>query len=195
VTTAREGKVVIPDFDALYRTDPDPWRVESSWYERRKLSLLLAALPRERYASIWEPGCGPGIISEQLAQRADRLLGTDASEEAIHRARLRCDQLDHVSFLVSALPAVPMQTRVELVVAAEFLYYLEDFELSLATIWSRAEPGGHVAFLHWVHHPDDAFRSGRSMHGEIALNAVGRDAVRVVSHEDTDFQLDIYEMP
>ena len=58
---------VIPDFDALYRADPDPWEVGSSWYERRKLSVLLASLPRQHYAVAWEPGCGPGLTTTALA--------------------------------------------------------------------------------------------------------------------------------
>ena len=44
-----------PDFDAMYDADPDPWEVETSWYERRKLAVHLASLPRERYATAWEP--------------------------------------------------------------------------------------------------------------------------------------------
>lgn len=37
-------------FEQMYQADPDPWQVASRWYERRKRDLLLAALPRERYA-------------------------------------------------------------------------------------------------------------------------------------------------
>jgi hypothetical protein len=43
----------VPDFEAMYRRDEDPWRVETSWYERRKLAVLLASLPRERYRRGW----------------------------------------------------------------------------------------------------------------------------------------------
>ncbi len=36
----------VPDFEALYVRDPDPWQVGSSWYEQRKLSIVLASLPK-----------------------------------------------------------------------------------------------------------------------------------------------------
>jgi hypothetical protein len=63
-----------PDFEAIYAADPDPWQVESSWYERPKLAVLLACLPRERYRTGWEPGCGIGVATAALAHRVDRLV-------------------------------------------------------------------------------------------------------------------------
>ena len=42
-----------PDFDAMYDADPDPWEVETSWYERRKLAVLLHRLWRTR--EVYEP--------------------------------------------------------------------------------------------------------------------------------------------
>ena len=38
--------IKVPDFEALYRRDADPWQVASSFYEQRKLELVLAALSR-----------------------------------------------------------------------------------------------------------------------------------------------------
>jgi len=82
---------------------------------------------------------------------------------------------------------------VELIVAAEFLYYVPDLSRALDALWSVAAPGSHVAFLHWAHRPDDAYRSGPDMHAQIAIDAVDRDALRVVAHSEADFMLDIYE--
>jgi len=39
------GPPGIPDFESMYRADSDPWQVQTSWYERRKLAVLLASLP------------------------------------------------------------------------------------------------------------------------------------------------------
>ncbi|MBA3232699.1 MAG: methyltransferase domain-containing protein [Propionibacteriales bacterium] len=183
----------VPDFEALYRRDPDPWRVTSSWYEQRKLAVVLASLPRSRYRSGWEPGCGPGIVSETLADRVDDLVASDVSRTAIELAKQRCDRIGHVRFTVSGLPAVAVDRPVELVFVAEFLYYVDDLAAALEAIWSATLPGGHVAFMHWAHQPDDAYRSGPSMHADIAIDSVDRDARRVVTHVDSDFLLDIYE--
>ncbi|MEO9256146.1 MAG: hypothetical protein ABI305_11425, partial [Tepidiformaceae bacterium] len=61
-------------FETMYSQDDDPWRFESSWYERRKYDLTLAALPRQRYGRIFEPGCSLGVLSEGLAARGDELI-------------------------------------------------------------------------------------------------------------------------
>lgn len=183
----------LPDFDALYRADADPWGVASTWYEQRKLAVLLSALPSERYQRGWEPGCGPGITTAALADRADELVATDSSQVAVGLARRRCRGLNHVTIGHSTLPDVPVTPPVDLIVVAEFLYYVPDLSACLDALWSAAAAGSHVVFMHWANKPDDAFRSGPEMHAEIAIDAIDRDALRVVSHSDRDFTLDVYE--
>ncbi len=185
----------VPDFEAMYQADKDPWRVETSWYERRKLSVLLASLPRERYRRAWEPGCGPGLTTSALAARTDEVLATDVSETAVALAGERTRDLPGVHVLRSDLPAVPFEGTVDLVVVAEFLYYVPDLGGALDVLWSVCEPGGHLAVMHWAHHPDDAFRGGPGMHAQIRLDCVRRQARSVLSHVDEDFLLDVYESP
>jgi trans-aconitate methyltransferase len=195
VTTDRGQRVDLPDFDVLYARDEDPWRVQSSWYERRKRSVLMASLPRQRYRSAWEPGCGPGLTSVCLASRVDALVASDVSPVAVDAARRRCGSAPQVRCVVSALPDIPFDGAVDLVVVAEFLYYVRDLDAALGALWSRLVPGGHLAVLHWAHHPHDAFRSGPAMHASIQHDAAARGAVVRVAHVDDDFLLDVYEMP
>lgn len=187
--------VETPDFNALYLRDSDPWLVGSSWYERRKLGVLMASLPRERYLRCWEPGCGPGLTTAVLASRTANHLATDVSAVAIVHARERSRELSHVRCVVSELPATPTRHLVDLLVVAEFLYYVENLDVALDTLWSSMAPGGNVAFMHWVHHPEDAYRSGRDMHTTIEHDARSRAASHLVAHLDRDFVLDIYETP
>jgi trans-aconitate methyltransferase len=193
--TRPEPGVTLPDFDALYASDPDPWRVASSWYERRKRSLLLASLPRERYDTAWEPGCGPGLTSQSLATRVGSLVASDSSSVAVALARRRCRGMPNVECVLSALPEVPFDGVVDLVVAAEFLYYVGELDAALDALWSRLARAGHLVVVHWAHHPHDAFRSGPGMHASIERDAATRGAERLVSHVDHDFVLDVYEAP
>lgn len=188
------GAVTPPDFEELYRRDADPWLVESSWYERRKRAVLLASLPRERYATGWEPGCGPGVTTVALAPRVDELVASDASHVAIGLARDRCAALDGVSVVPSQLPASPLDRPVDLVVAAEFLYYLPDLDEALETLWDACAPRGHLALLHWAWHPHDAYVSGPHVHAAAAATAPARGAVRLLHHTEPEFVLDIYEV-
>ncbi len=182
-----------PDFEARYAADVDPWQVSTSWYEQRKLGILLASLPRERYATAWEPGCGIGVATEALAARVDSLVATDPSPSAVEQTAARVRSLPHVRTLVSALPSAPVDEPVDLLVVSEFLYYLEDPTSALDALWGSCASGGHVALLHWVHHPHDAFRSGEQTHREFAADAQLRGATRLVSHLDADFRLDVFE--
>ena len=53
-------------FEAMYRESQDPWSLSTRWYERRKYALTVAALPRARYRSAFEPGCSVGELSALL---------------------------------------------------------------------------------------------------------------------------------
>ncbi len=182
-----------PDFDAMFTADVDPWHAQESWYEQRKLAVLLASLPNARYGSAWEPGCGPGFTSAALAARVGELTASDSSSVAVDIARRRCRHLPNVVCVQSGLPDTPVHQRVELVVVAEFLYYVSDLESAVDTVFSCLAPSGHLAVLHWAHHPHDAYRSGPDMHASLARSAEARGAVRRVAHADTDFLLDVYE--
>ena len=184
-----------PDFEATYAAEPDPWQVESSWYERRKLSVLLASLPRERYLTGWEPGCGIGVATAALSDRVDALVASDGSETALRRARARTSDRPSVDIVASSLPDVPLDGVVELVVAAEFLYYLEDLPAALQALWSACAPGGHLLVVHWAHHPHDAYRSGPETHEALLSDARRRQAAHLVHHRDEDFLLDVLEAP
>jgi SAM-dependent methyltransferase len=185
----------VPDFEAMYRADSDPWQVESSWYERRKLTVLMASLPRERYRRAWEPGCGPGIGTRALAGHVDELVASDVSDTAVGLARERTADLPDVRVVRSALPEVPFTGSVDLVLAAEFLYYVPDLDGALEALWSVCEPGGHLVFAHWAHHPHDAFRGGPEMHARISLDSIRRKATKAVAHVDENFLIDVYEVP
>ena len=184
----------LPDFDAMYAADEDPWDVATSWYERRKLAVLLATLPREHYDRVWEPGCGPGLVSARLAERAGHLVASDSSSAAVALARRRPGMPAHVRFVRSELPEVPLDAPVDLLLVAEFLYYVPDLPRALDALWSACAPGCHVAFLHWAHRPHDAHRSGPEMHARIYLDSQQRGAVKIISHADQDFLLDVYEL-
>ena len=185
---------VAPDFDAMYGDDDDPWQVETSWYERRKLDVLLATLPREHYGRAWEPGCGPGVVSARLAARVDELVASDSAQVALALAGRRPGMPEHVRFVPSELPEVPLEGTVDLLIVAEFLYYVPDLPAALDALWSVCAPGTHVVFLHWAHRPRDACRGGPEMHARICLDSQRRHAVKVISHTDRDFLLDVYEV-
>lgn len=183
----------VPDFEAVYLAEHDPWQVATSWYERRKLAVLLASLPREHYRRVWEPGCGIGVATAALASRADEVVASDASAVAVERARRRTSELGHVRVEHSGLPEVPLAGIVDLVVVAEFLYYLDDLAAALNAVWSVCGPGTELVFVHWAHRPHDAFLDGLETQEAVRRQAADRQSKPLVRHHDRDFLLDVYE--
>jgi len=184
----------IPDFDALYRAEPDPWSVRTSPYEQRKLSITLACLNRPRYVAAWDPACGVGELAFRLADRADRVLATDASAEAVALARQRCADRAGVEVARSRLPLPSAWTGLDLIVLSEFCYYLEaaDRRSMLTMINSVAADNAEVLSVHWRFKPHDGWLSGESVQREIAGGLRRSGWTQTTHHLDTDFILDVH---
>lgn len=191
--------VDVPDFEALYRADPDPWQVAGSFYEQRKQAVLLACLTRPHYVAAWDPGCGTGELAAALAGRADTVLATDASTEAVRLSADRCADLAAVRTAVLRQPAAPAPAGgtdgFDLTVVAEFAYYLTapDRLAFWDAIDASAAPTAEVVIVHWRHHPHDGYLSGLDVtaEGTDRLTRAEHGWERRVRHDDRDFVLDV----
>jgi len=139
-------------FAGIYASDSDPWRFTSSVYERDKYAATLAALPKARYRTAFEPACSIGVFTHALAERCDRLLATDPIPAAVEAARTRCADRANTDIRQGAVPADWPAGRFDLIVLSEFLYFLAPPDL--ATLARRAgdaiEPGGDLILVHWL---------------------------------------------
>ncbi|WP_017580988.1 SAM-dependent methyltransferase [Nocardiopsis valliformis] len=182
-------------FDAMYAGSSDPWGFRSRWYERRKRSLTLAGLPRERYARAFEPGCAIGVLTRGLADRCDELLAWEGAPEAAARARADLADLLHVEVAQARVPGRWPRGAFDLVVLSELLYYFDDRDLD--TLLERSldslGAGGTLVAVHWRHPVDDHVRSGDDVHRVIAARAARGGLDRTVHHEERDFLLQVYE--
>jgi SAM-dependent methyltransferase len=185
---------VVPDFDAVYRADPDPWRVRSSHYETRKLAIVLACLTRESYRKAWDPGCGVGELAARLASRADWILATDGSAEAVSLARTRCAGLSNVVLTQLRLPGIAPVGDADLIVLSEFWYYLpaDARKESLDMIRCVSSHDAELLSVHWRHRPHDAWLSGEDVQAEIATRLEAAGWSRLVHHDDEAFVLDVH---
>ncbi len=141
-----------PDyFENLYRRDPDPWKFASSDYEREKYAATIVALPHRRFTRCFEVGCSIGVLTRQLAERCDTVLGVDVSETALRQARERCADLPGVTLELMAVPGDWPAGPFDLIMFSEVLCYFgipRIHEAARRTLESLA-PGGTVVLVNW----------------------------------------------
>lgn len=184
---------ITPDFDTVYGADPDPYRVGSSFYERRKLQIVLAVLARAGYTSAWDPACGTGHLAAELANRCATVLATDGSPVAVRLARDHCRDQSNVDVDTLTVPlAPPGQPIFDLVVLAEFLYYLTpaDRAATLMLLQAHVSPVAEVVAVHWRHHPHDAYLSGADVQIEVVDHLLAGGWRHSVHLDDPDFVVD-----
>jgi SAM-dependent methyltransferase len=180
-------------FARLYAEDDDPWRFETSEYERRKYAATLAALPRPRYRNALEIGCSIGVLTAQLAPRCDALLAIDVVERALARARARCRAWPHVAFRRMHLPAEYPAGSFDLVLLSEVGYYWSERDLALGRerIIAGLAPGGHLLLVHWTEPSPDYPLTGDRVHQKF-LDRPG-DLLRHLGGQRADtYRLDLF---
>ncbi len=187
-----------PDFESLYRSDPDPWRVETCWYEQRKIDVVLACLGQRRYALAWDPACGTGHLARRLAARADRVCAGDASATATELTRERCADLADVVVGEHTLPDPPpadLDGSPDLIVLSEVFYYLDDVkrQQTLQMVDRHAAARCELVCVHWRHAPDDAWLSGAGAQTEVVTRLTQRGWSHTVHHRDAEFSLDLLQ--
>ncbi|GEL23401.1 hypothetical protein PSU4_23550 [Pseudonocardia sulfidoxydans NBRC 16205] len=180
-------------FADLYATrDGDPWDTRTSWYERRKRAVALACLPRERYRSAAEPGCGTGELTRELAHRCDAVHASDFAPAAVVAARAAVDGAGHVTVAEAALPEVAaLPAGIDLAVLSEVLYYLSaaDLDATLDRLADAVVPGGDVLVVHWRGWPEEAPHDARAVRAR--FDADDR-YTPVVEHVDDGFALHVH---
>ncbi|TDR85297.1 class I SAM-dependent DNA methyltransferase [Enterovirga rhinocerotis] len=155
----RYARTLPPEyFEARYAADPDPWRFETSDYERAKYDATLAALPHPHFASALEVGCSIGVLTRQIAERCDRLVALDVAEIALDRARERCHAQDHVVFIRGQVPGEWPDGPFDLILLSEVIYYLEASDVGRLArlVQTTLRPDGYVVLVHWTgdtHYP------------------------------------------
>ncbi|VXB94108.1 SAM-dependent methyltransferase [Arthrobacter sp. 9AX] len=181
-------------FDGVHAREPDPWQYTTSWYERRKRALTLAALPADKYAAGLEIGCSIGELSADLAAQCTNLLAVDASSTALQRAAQRLAPFPGVALRQLTLPGSWPGGNYDLVVLSEVGYYFAPRELDelLDNIADSILPGGTLLLCHW-RHPI----SGWELDGE-TVHTIARSRLKWRTHglyRERDFLLETLIAP
>lgn len=153
-------------FDAIYRSNPDPWKFATSQYEADKYAVTLAALPKMRYRSGFEIGGSIGVLTEKLAPRCDALLSVDVSDIAQSQAIQRCRSMAQIQFQIMRLPEEYPDQMFDLILLSEVGYYWcwEDLSQVQNRIAASLEPSGHLLLVHWTQPAPEYPLTGDEVH-------------------------------
>jgi SAM-dependent methyltransferase len=177
-------------FTQLYREgNGDPWRTRTSWYERRKRSVLLACLPREHYRHAAEPGCGTGELTRELAKRSDRVSSSDYAPDAVRLASEATTSLPSITVTQRTLPD-GLPDGIDLAVLSEVLYYLHPADLAATheRLAGALVPGGDLVVAHWRGWPAEAPQEAAAVHRRLTDDPRFET---LVEHLDTGFLLHV----
>jgi SAM-dependent methyltransferase len=152
-------------FDALYQTDPDPWKFATSAYEADKYAATIAALPRH-YSSALEIGGSIGVLTQKLAGICDAVLSIDVSPLAQNQAIDRCRDLPQVRFEIMQFPQATPTEKFDLILVSEVGYYwgLADLQTAQQRIFDLLEPNGQLLLVHWLPRSPDYPLTGDEVH-------------------------------
>ena len=183
-------------FDDVYRAHADPWRFETSPYEREKYATSLAALPRPHYANALEIGCSIGVFTAQLAPRCGQLLGIDVSEAPLARARQHCAGLPQVALRVQRVPEEFPAGAFDLITLCEVGYYWNPADLARAAqqIIEHLPPSGQLLLVHWLPAVHDYPLTGDEVHEFFLQKAQPGGPLRHLSGQrHGKYRLDVLE--
>lgn len=191
VTVPRTGKQV---FEDLYASSPDPWNFGDSFYERRKRELTLALLPRERFGRVFEPGCSIGVLTEELARRADSVTAMDISARALELARQRIGADQRIRFSQGSIPEDWPEGSFDLVVLSEIGYFLtrEQLRETVQRAAAALDRDGVLLLCHWRHPIRDWPMDADEVH---EVFRAGSGLELLAEHSEADFRIDVLVHP
>jgi len=180
-------------FEALYGTNPDPWKFETSEYEAKKYTATIAALPK-RYKSAFEIGGSIGVLTEKLASKCDSLLSIEVSKLAQEKAIKRCQHLKQVRFQIMRLPEQYPEEMFDLVLVSEVGYYWcwEDLQKAKQCILEHLEPGGHLLLVHWTEYARDYPLNGDQVHDSF-MELTPTKLRHLKGQREEQYRLDLFE--
>lgn len=100
---------------------------------------LLEFVPQNAKQTILDLGCGTGILTAQLAQLCNKVVGVDSSENMIDKAR---EDFGDIEFKVCDALALPFEKEFDVVFSNAVFHWISDHDVLLKNIHKALKPQG-----------------------------------------------------
>ena len=100
---------------------------------------LLEFIPKNKNQSILDLGCGTGMLTAQLSNYADTIIGVDSSASMIAKAK---KQYSNMQFVVCDALALPFEKRFDVVFSNAVFHWIADHDALLKQIHKVLKPNG-----------------------------------------------------
>ena len=135
-------------FEEMYKAELsdnfDSWGQDNQ--DRLDLQITAALIESVNPVSIIDIGCGKGLLTSRLAGAGRRILGTDVSSTALSIAAQRCPAANFdvlpdssTSSLITYLQKNQLNGRVDLVVMAQVLSYIDNWQELIRVVFAVAK--------------------------------------------------------
>lgn len=118
-------------------------------YKRWMVPLVDDVLQRAniKKGTIADIGCGPGLLSKELASRSRdlRVVGIDVSPVALRLARKNCKGLSNVSFKIGDVNKLPFKDRMfDIVICKDSFHHFGNPHHALCEMLRITKPNGMI---------------------------------------------------
>lgn len=100
---------------------------------------LLEFVPKNDEQSILDLGCGTGVLTAQLAELCDKIIGVDSSQSMIDKAE---KQFNNIEFRVCDALALPFENEFDIVFSNAVFHWISDHNTLLKNIHKVLKPQG-----------------------------------------------------
>lgn len=100
---------------------------------------LLESVPKNDEQAILDLGCGTGILTVQLAELCNKVIGVDSSQSMIDKAK---EQFGNIEFMVCDALALPFENEFDVVFSNAVFHWISDHYALLKNIHKVLKPQG-----------------------------------------------------
>ncbi len=100
---------------------------------------LLEFVPKNSGQAILDLGCGTGILTVQLADLCNKIVGVDSSQSMIGKAK---EKFGNIKFMVCDALALPFENEFDVVFSNAVFHWISDHDALLKNIHKALKPQG-----------------------------------------------------